>query len=196
MTTKTKSNGASSRYVGRETEQATARFLRRYWPDATRAVRTAWATKDGVSDDPGDLYGVPFAVQVKGHKRGAAQFVPGTALAEIWEEANNQALTSGLPFAVVIEKRQGTQDVARWFAWLPVRLAANLSFCAGTRNMEPAPPTTWDQLSPYPMRGKGDALLRMNVCDFLALLGAAGVPMETPAEAPVAAEADASKSTA
>ena len=177
-TTKTKSNGASSRYVGRETEQAAARFLRLYWPDATRAVRTAWATQDGESVDPGDLYGVPFAAQIKGHKRGAPQFVPGKELAAIWEEANDQALAAGLPFAVIVEKRQGTQDVGRWYAWLPVRLAANLSACAGMRNMADGP--TWDQLSPYPMRGKGDALLRMNVCDFVALLGAAGVPMEAP----------------
>lgn len=176
-----KSNGASSRYVGRETEQAVARFLRRYWPDATRAVRTAWATQDGESADPGDLYGVPFAVQVKGHKRGAPQFVPGKELADIWEEANSQALASGLPFAVIIEKRQQCADVGRWYAWLPMRLVASLSICAHCRAVLPFPAeVTWEQLSPHHMTNKGESLARMNVCDFLALLGAAGVPMETP----------------
>jgi len=165
-------NKTVSRYVGRETEQAVARHLRRYWPEAVRMVRTGWAHVDGgVSSDPGDLHGVPFAVQVKGHKRGTPHFVPDKALAEIWEEANGQALTSGLPFAVIIEKRQGTQDVDRWFAWLPVRLVASLAICAHAR-LEPS------ALSPFHMQGKGDALARMNVCDFLALVRAAGVPME------------------
>jgi hypothetical protein len=193
VTAKTRSQGASNRYSGRETEQAVARFLRQCWPDATRAVRTAWSGQDGDSADPGDLHGVPFGVQIKGHQRGAPQFVPGKTLAAIWEEANAQALTSGLPFAVIVEKRQGTQDVARWYAWAPVRLVASLSICAGMRSNAGAP--TWDQLSPYPMMGKGDALLRMNVCDFLALLGAAGVPMQTPVETPVDVQADSAKST-
>jgi hypothetical protein len=193
VTAKTRSQGASNRYSGRETEQAVARFLRQSWPDATRAVRTAWSGQDGDSADPGDLHGVPFGVQIKGHQRGAPQFVPGKTLAAIWEEANAQALTSGLPFAVIVEKRQGTQDVARWYAWAPVRLVASLSICAGMRSNADAP--TWDQLSPYPMMGKGDALLRMNVCDFLALLGAAGVPMRTPVETSTDVQADVDKTT-
>lgn len=174
-TTTTKSNGASSRYVGRETEQAVARFLRRYWPEAVRMVRTGWAGAGGESADPGDLHGVPFAVQVKGHKRGAPQFVPGVVLAEIWDDANNQAMASGLPFAVIIEKRQGTQDVGRWYAWLPMRLSAALAICANRLGLDGV--TIWDSLSPMQMQGKGDTLLRMNVCDFLTLLRAAGVPM-------------------
>jgi len=172
-------NKTVSRYVGRETEQAVARHLRRYWPEAVRMVRTGWAHVDGgVSSDPGDLHGVPFAVQVKGHKRGTPHFVPDKELAKIWEEANSQALTSGLPFAVIIEKRQGTQDVDRWFAWLPVRLVASLSVCAYDRSNGNMHGIHWGELAPHQMIGKGDALARMNVCDFLALVRAAGVPME------------------
>jgi hypothetical protein len=104
------------------------------------------------------------------------------ALADIWEEANGQALACGLPFAVIIEKRLGCADVDAWFAWLPMRLVANLSLCAGMRATRYASAIPWEELSPYHMIGKGEALVRMNVRDFLALVKAAGVPMESPGD--------------
>jgi len=187
VTARVKSQGASNRYSGRETEQRVARFLRQYWPASKRLVRTGWRNRHTESGDEGDFAGVPFLVQAKGHQRGADQFVPGKKLADIWEAANDQALAAGLPFAVIIEKRIGCAEVDGWFAWLPMRLVANLSLCAGMRATRTASAIPWEELSPHHMQGKGDTLVRMNVREFLALVKAAGVPMETPPEAQASA---------
>lgn len=177
-----KSQGATNARMGRETEQRVSRHLRQYWPESKRLVRTGYRNKHHVSPDEGDLHGLPFGVQVKGHGKGASQFVPGVVLAAIWDDANDQALAAGLPFAVIIEKRIGTVDVDAWFAWLPMRLSAALAICANLRGMEKVPSMSWMDISPYHYAGHGERLVRMNVCDFLALVRAAGVPMETVAQ--------------
>lgn len=187
MTARVKSQGASNRYSGRETEQRVARFLRQYWPASKRLVRTGWRNRHTESGDEGDFAGVPFLVQAKGHQRGADQFVPGKKLADIWEAANDQALAAGLPFAVIIEKRIGCAEVDGWFAWLPVRLVASLAICAHHVNLPTGTAARWDDIMPDYFRGHGDRLARMNVREFLALVKAAGVPMETPSEAQASA---------
>ena len=179
MTARVKTQGASNRYSGRETEQRAARFLRQYWPESKRLVRTGWRNKHTESSDEGDFAGVPFLVQAKGHQRGADQFVPGKKLADIWEEANNQALAAGLPFAVIVEKRIGCAEVDGWFAWLPIRLVTSLAVAAYDRS-QPDGNVVWTDISPHHFCGHGYRLLRMNVREFIALVKAAGVPMETP----------------
>jgi hypothetical protein len=182
VTARTRSQGASNRYSGRETEQRVARHLRQFWPESKRLVRTGFRNGHSESADEGDLHGIPFAVQIKGHQRGAPQFVPGKALADLWSDANNQAMAHSLPFAVIIEKRLGCADVDDWFAWLPMRLNVALATCATLINMEPGggSRTAWHRLDPNVQIDQGYRLVRMNVREFLALVKAAGVPMAMP----------------
>lgn len=112
--------GASSRYVGRKTEQDVARHLRQWWPQCVRQVRTGFRSHRFTSSDPGDLAGLPFACQVKGHKRNAPQFTPARAR-KLWTAPGGvveQAAASGQNFGVMIEKRVGSADVDSWFAWV------------------------------------------------------------------------------
>jgi hypothetical protein len=165
--------GASSRYVGRETEQRVSRHLRQYWPDCTRQVRTGWRNGASSSDDPGDLTGLPFACQVKGHKRGSRQFTVGQ-VCKIWTQAVKQAASSGMPFPVVIEKVMGTADVAEWFAWLTPELRDWLSDEDSSDGPDLEP---WNacEATEWALTERG--LIRVTVAEFVELCRATGVPM-------------------
>lgn len=180
--------GASSRYVGRETEQRVSRHLRQHWPDCTRQIRTGWRNAASSSDDPGDLAGLPFACQVKGHKRGSKQFTL-KQVHKIWTQAVRQAAAVGMPFPVVIEKVMGTADVGAWFAWLTPELRDWL-----WEPIDDGPPAeaeleSWDacEATEWALTERG--LIKMTVTEFVELCRSAGVPMtETPVsnDSPVA----------
>jgi hypothetical protein len=180
--------GADSRYVGRETEQRVSRHLRRYWPDCTRQVRTGWRNAASSSRDPGDLVGLPFACQVKGHKRGARQFTIGQ-VRKIWTQAVEQAAASGMPFPIVIEKVMGTADVAQWFVWVTPELHDWLSDVDsdGGPDLEP-----WNACTATDWALTERGLIKVTVAEFVELCKATGVPMT---EA-VSDQASASKTSA
>lgn len=110
---------ADSQDIGRRQEQAVARFFRTWWPECDRMVRTGYRSAKRTRRDEGDITGLPFTVQVKGHGKTGDQFVPGKTLTDIWAATCDQAVADGKPFGVIIEKRIGQADVADWFAWLP-----------------------------------------------------------------------------
>jgi hypothetical protein len=83
-------------------------------------VRTGFRSRRFTSSDPGDLTGLPFTCQVKGHKRNAPQFTPAKAR-KLWVGARGvveQAAANGHDFGVIVEKKVGVRDVDQWYAWV------------------------------------------------------------------------------
>lgn len=113
-------SGKTRNNAGKDRERRVAAWFRETWPDADRSVRTGYAVSDRVSQDQGDLIGLPFLVQVKGHLRGSAQFTPGKELHDILVATLAQTRAARLPFGFVIEQRIGVADVGGWYAWMSV----------------------------------------------------------------------------
>jgi hypothetical protein len=118
--------------VGKDTEQAVARWLRgNGFAGAERLVRTGYRVATRESADEGDITGTPgITWQVKSlrpHTR--AELAVPTWLNET--EAQRKAAGSELGFLVV--RRWGTTDVGRWWVFQRlgqlIGLAATAEFC-------------------------------------------------------------------
>lgn len=111
------SNPRTAKTRGRAAENAARDWLRAHgWPHAERLRLTGAA-------DRGDLTGIPgMVVEVK----AAGGMSVGEMLTELETEQTNQARfapSAGLPDGLVIVRRRGVPDVARWGALMPVEQA-------------------------------------------------------------------------
>ncbi len=111
-------SGKTRSNIGKDRERRVAAWFRDHWPDAERSVRTGYSAGDRVSPDQGDLIGLPFLVQVKGHARGSKQFTPSKEVHDILVATLDQARAARLPFGCVIEQRLGVADVGGWYVWM------------------------------------------------------------------------------
>lgn len=104
--------GKANAAKGKTAEQATARLFRENgFPACERTVRTGYRTADRVSRDAGDLHPEPrIVVQVK----NTAREDPAGWL----HEAAEQAITAVADLGIVVHRRTGKADPARWWAWV------------------------------------------------------------------------------
>lgn len=107
----------NSRAKGIKAELDAAKYFAaqgRPWEDARRKIETGWNNGHASSPDRGDLTGLPgLCVQVKNH---AAPLVD-TMLSRVLSETVAQAAVCGA-MPLLLEKRAGAADVARWWAHL------------------------------------------------------------------------------
>lgn len=101
---------AGNRRRGVTAEQAVARYLRTWWPEACRAVRTG----SSAAPDPGDVANIPgLIVSVKD---AATERLP------LWmAELTDMRSADPAALPVLVVKRRGTADPGAWWAWLFLR---------------------------------------------------------------------------
>lgn len=118
--------GKSNRRKGLDAERAVARYLRTVgFPGAERAVRTGYTGADRSVADPGDITGVPGIVwQVKSVAR--------EDLAGWMSEVEEQATAANADLGVLIQRRPGKADPARWWAWVQI---VDIGFLFGGRSI-------------------------------------------------------------
>lgn len=106
----------NSRSKGIRGEQDLARYLRAQghpFEDAQRRVHAGWSNAHTDSQDRGDLQDTPgLCFQVKNQERPLI----GAQLESVWRDVRDQARPGELP--IIVEKRTGQSDPARWYAWL------------------------------------------------------------------------------
>lgn len=122
--TKTASErGKANRRKGIKTERDVARYLRAVgFPDAHRAIHNGWRTPEHTAPDPLDTAGIPgMVISVK---NDAAMTI--TKWLNEAEQVKNRV---GAELALLITRRAGKAEPARWYVWLPLssltRLAAD-----------------------------------------------------------------------
>lgn len=131
-TTTRQALGRSNRRRGHDAERAQARWLRRWWPEAKRKPDNGWQAPDGSSfTDCGDIANTPGVVwQVKAVARMSDGDLEQTMI-----DAEEQAVAASADYAIVVQRRQGKSDPARWWAWLRigdlVSLAADDHYLSG-----------------------------------------------------------------
>ncbi|MDN5853407.1 MAG: hypothetical protein L0I24_12985 [Pseudonocardia sp.] len=125
MTTATTASqrGTTNRRRGHQAERDLARWLRTHgFPHAERAVRTGFRANDRVSADPGDIDGTPGIVW---SVKDCAVEQLAKWLAELAVMQAGARAVHGL----LVHKRRGHADPARWWCWLTlddlVRLATD-----------------------------------------------------------------------
>jgi hypothetical protein len=103
--------GAANRRRGNLAELAVAKYLRTVgFPHAERAVRTGYRTPTRTSPDPGDIAGVPgLVVSVKDAK---------TEQLTSWLTEVRVMTAAGGELGLLVHKRRGHADPARWWCWL------------------------------------------------------------------------------
>jgi len=105
--------GAAARNKGARAEKDLARYLRTWWPLAERKWDNGWRSSDRVSADHGDIRGTsPIVWQVKHCK--------DFRLDEFMRQTAEQTVAAGADFGVLVQRRDGTSDPGRWWAWLTV----------------------------------------------------------------------------
>lgn len=98
---------AGNRRRGNTAEQAVARYLRLWWPNACRAVRTG----SSAAPDPGDIAGIPgVIVSVKDCAR--------EQWTQWWFELEEMLAGDTAALAVIVFKRRGWADPAKWWVHL------------------------------------------------------------------------------
>lgn len=129
--------GSSNRRKGHTAERDVARWLRVVgYPDAERAVVTGGTITglDGgivrLRADPGDVAGVPFIVSVK--DCAAEQVDKWMAELDAMRHLNGNLSAARL----LVHKRRGKADPARWWCWMTLAQAAHL---AGGQSVSQAP---------------------------------------------------------
>lgn len=128
--TKTASQrGKSNHRKGVTAEQNVARYLRiEGFPDARRAIHNGWRTAEHIASDPLDIAGIPgLVISVKNDARNET---------EKWlNEAERVKNCEGAELALLIVRRYGKAEPARWWTWLPLaaltRLTTGARPCAG-----------------------------------------------------------------
>lgn len=122
MTTTTASQrGSTNRRRGHQAERDLARWLRDHgFPHAERAVRTGFRASDRVSTDPGDIDGIP----------GVVISVKDCAVEQTAKWLDELAVMQAGARAVhglLVHKRRGHADPARWWCWLRLDELVRLS---------------------------------------------------------------------
>lgn len=109
--------GRSNRNRGAAAERAVVAWLRdNGFPHAERAVRTGYRTADRTSADHGDITGTPGIVwQVK----DTLDFEQPAVLAATLADTAAQTVAAGGEFGVLVQRRRGSADTGRWWAWMP-----------------------------------------------------------------------------
>lgn len=106
--------GAANRRRGLTAERDLCRWLRSNgFPQAERAVRTGFRTADRTSADPGDIAGTGLIWSVKDC---AVERLPEW-LAEL-DTMDHRATPGPEPLRLLVVKRRGHADPARWWAYL------------------------------------------------------------------------------
>lgn len=105
--------GAASRAKGVRAEQHLARYLRQWWPGAERKSDNGWRTGGRESADHGDIRGTDLIVWQVKHRKDFR-------LDEFMAQTAEQATAAGADFGVLVQRRDGTSDPGRWWAWLTV----------------------------------------------------------------------------
>lgn len=108
--------GRAARAKGIRAERQLGEYLRQWWPDAERSVVTGARSGDHVRPDPGDITGVPgltFQLKYVAH-------LTDREVDAAMDEAEDQAVTAGSDFAILVQRRQGKADPGRWWAWMPL----------------------------------------------------------------------------
>lgn len=111
---------------GKTAEQAVARYLREWWPNAVRAVRTA----SSAAADPGDIAGVPGVIL-------SVKDCATAAWPRWWGEVDDMLAADPAALGVIVEKRRGWADPADW--WVHLRLTDLVDLATGA---ETGPPGT------------------------------------------------------
>lgn len=157
--TRTRSDtGTAARLKGITAERDLAKYLRTWWPKAERKVDVGWRTKDRVSPDHGDIRGTPALVWQLKFLADMTSLDVERALAD----TEDQAVTAGADYGILIQRRHGKKDPARWWAWQRV---GDLCALAGNRKM-------------LTRTGTLDAPVRLELHDLVELLVAAGYATE------------------
>lgn len=106
--------GKAANRKGKTTERDVANYLRTVgWPNAGRSRTTGYRTSTREEADKGDVKGTPgLAWQVKSS--------PTEQLAKWMAEAEDQAVAAGADYGVLVHRRAGKSDPARWWAWITV----------------------------------------------------------------------------
>ena len=109
---------ASSRAKGTAAETAVVRWLREHgWPWAERRAQ-------GGAHDRGDVAGCPgVVIEVKSCER--------MELASWVDETERERRRDGADIGMLVVRRRGTGDPARWYAVLPLGVAARLLSSSG-----------------------------------------------------------------
>jgi hypothetical protein len=117
--------GKSNRRKGLDAERAVARYLRTVgFPQAERAVRTGFNAGGRKVADPGDIAGIPgVVIQVKNTAR--------EDIAGWMEEVAEQSFKSDAAMGILVQRRSGKSDPARWWAWLMVSELMDLPRSSG-----------------------------------------------------------------
>lgn len=131
----------NSRAKGVKAEQDLGRYLRSFgapWQDARRYVAAGWSNGSSESADRGDMAGVPgFCIQVKDTQRALV----GKFLHDTWRDVRDQAAAIATPDGVVVpiivEKRTGSAEPARW--WLHMSATDYMALLLGRPVFLPAP---------------------------------------------------------
>lgn len=105
----------NSQAKGKRGELAVVDYLKPWFPDARRTVRTGFRNAKTSAADDGDIDGTPglcFQVKVL-----ADELVSGKVLQDIHAETVEQA-AGRLP--LIVNKRSGRGEVGQWWVWLPI----------------------------------------------------------------------------
>jgi hypothetical protein len=100
---------------GKRGELAVVNYLKPWFPDARRTVRTGFRNAVTQADDEGDIDGTPgFCLQVKVL---GDELVQGKVLDRIFAETVTQA---GSRMPLILNSRPGRAAVGQWWLWLRV----------------------------------------------------------------------------
>lgn len=105
----------NSQAKGKRGELAVVDYLKPWFPDARRTVRTGFRNAKSSAADEGDIDGTPgmcFQVKVL-----ADELVSGKVLQGIYAETVEQA-AGRMP--LIVNKRNGLGEVGQWWVWLAV----------------------------------------------------------------------------
>ena len=108
--------GKANRDKGARAELAVVHYLREHgWSGAERAIATGHRSVLRNRPDLGDVTGTPGIVwQVTDR----ADFEQPAKRAQRLADTDEQRDAAHADYGVLIQRRRGTQDVGRWFAWL------------------------------------------------------------------------------
>lgn len=109
--------GTANRRKGHVAERDVCRWLRTNgFPGAERAVRTGFRASDRASADPGDITGTPGVVwSVKDCAvESVAKWM--TELDDMDDRPGNAG--GAEPVRILLQKRRGHADPARWWCWV------------------------------------------------------------------------------
>lgn len=108
--------GRANRNKGHQAERDLCKWLRvNGFPGAERAVRTGFRTLDRTSADPGDVTGTPGVVwSVK--DCAVEQLVAWMAELDRMDDRDQPG--GEPPVRLLVHKRRGHADPARWWCWL------------------------------------------------------------------------------